>query len=99
MSVSALALPATPRAGRRRSLLTLAGLGLAMAAFAAAIFLPDYYSYVLAQVALLAIAASGLNLLVGLAGQISFGHAGFYALGAYTVAVLTTRFQIDFWLA
>jgi len=33
----------------------------------------------------------GLCLLMGFAGQISLGHAGFSAIGAYTVAVLTTR--------
>jgi branched-chain amino acid transport system permease protein len=37
----------------------------------------------------------GLNLLLGYAGQISMGHAAFYGMGAYTVAVLTTRFHWD----
>jgi branched-chain amino acid transport system permease protein len=37
--------------------------------------------------------AIGLNLLVGYAGQISLGHAAFYGIGAYTAAVLTTRFN------
>lgn len=41
----------------------------------------------------------GLNLLLGYAGQISMGHAAFYGMGAYTVAVLTTRFQWDPFLA
>jgi branched-chain amino acid transport system permease protein len=41
----------------------------------------------------------GLNLLLGYAGQISLGHAAFYGMGAYTVAVLTTRFQWDPFLA
>ena len=40
----------------------------------------------------------GLNILVGLAGQISIGHIGFYAIGAYAVAVLTLK-GINFWLA
>jgi branched-chain amino acid transport system permease protein len=43
--------------------------------------------------------AIGLNLLLGYAGQISLGHAAFYGMGAYTVAVLTTRFQWDPFLA
>ena len=36
----------------------------------------------------------GLNLLVGYAGQISLGHAGFFALGAYASAILTARYGV-----
>ena len=50
-----------------------------------------YYLYVAATVGLLVIATAGLNVLVGFTGQISLGHAGFYAIGAYTAALLTTR--------
>jgi branched-chain amino acid transport system permease protein len=38
--------------------------------------------------------AIGLTLLMGLAGQVSLGHAGFFAIGAYTQAILTTRFDV-----
>ena len=41
----------------------------------------------------------GLNLLLGYAGQISLGHAAFYGMGAYTVAILTTRFNWPSFLA
>jgi branched-chain amino acid transport system permease protein len=37
----------------------------------------------------------GLSLLMGYAGQISLGHAGLYGLGAYTTAIMTTRFSIS----
>jgi len=50
-----------------------------------------YYLYVAATVALLVIVTAGLNVLVGFTGQISLGHAGFYAIGAYTAALLTAR--------
>ena len=40
----------------------------------------------------------GLNVLVGLTGQVSIGHVGFYAIGAYVVAVLTLQ-GVSFWLA
>ena len=50
-----------------------------------------YYLYVAASVGLLTIVTSGLNVLVGFTGQMSLGHAGFYAIGAYAAAVLTTR--------
>src|SRR5215510_12397930 len=71
--------------------LATAGVGLAM--------LGDGYTpFVLALVALATIVGVGLNILVGLAGQISIGHIGFYAIGAYAVAVLTLK-GINFWLA
>ncbi|MGI6010252.1 MAG: branched-chain amino acid ABC transporter permease [Ruminococcus sp.] len=40
------------------------------------------------------ISVSGLDLLFGYTGQISLGHAAFYGLGAYTTAILTTRFSV-----
>ncbi len=58
-----------------------------------------YYVFVLANVALLVAVGVGLNALMGLSGQVSFGHVGFYAVGAYTVAILTTRAGWSFWAA
>jgi branched-chain amino acid transport system ATP-binding protein len=73
-------------------LLVAAGLVLASRA-------NGYDAVVIGQVALLACVGIGLNVLLGLTGQISFGHVGFYALGAYAVAVLTTKAGWSFWLA
>ena len=42
------------------------------------------------------IAATGLNILTGYCGQLSIGHAGFIAVGAYTSAVLTSRLDLPF---
>ncbi len=42
------------------------------------------------------IAATGLNILTGYCGQLSIGHAGFIAVGAYTSAVLTSRLELPF---
>ena len=47
--------------------------------------------FILALVALTAMVGVGLNILVGLTGQISLGHVGFYAIGAYTAAILTLQ--------
>jgi len=41
-----------------------------------------------------ALAAIGLNLLMGLAGQVSLGHAGFVGIGAYAVALLPARLEL-----
>jgi ABC-type branched-subunit amino acid transport system ATPase component/ABC-type branched-subunit amino acid transport system permease subunit len=72
-------------------------------AFAAAIAFTatanSYYVFIMATLALTAIAGVGLNVLLGLTGQVSFGHVGFYALGAYTVAVLTVAAKWSFWAA
>src|SRR5215468_2447238 len=65
---------------------------------AVAVFGDGYTPFVLALVALSTIVGVGLNILVGLAGQISIGHIGFYAIGAYAVAVLTLNGS-NFWLA
>ena len=59
----------------------------------------SYYVFIMATLALTAIVGVGLNVLVGLTGQMSFGHVGFYAIGAYTVAVLTVAAKWSFWLA
>jgi branched-chain amino acid transport system permease protein len=42
------------------------------------------------------ISVTGLNLLTGYCGQLSIGHAGFMAVGAYTSAILTGRFGVPF---
>jgi branched-chain amino acid transport system permease protein len=45
-----------------------------------------------------AIAVLGLNLLTGFNGQISLGHGAFYAVGAYTAAVLMDHLNMPYWL-
>jgi branched-chain amino acid transport system permease protein len=45
------------------------------------------------------IAACGLNVIVGFAGQISLGHAAFFGIGAYTAALLATQAGLSFWAA
>ncbi len=75
----------------------LAAALLAMAG--AACVVNGYFVVVIAGVALLAICGVGLNLLLGLTGQVSFGHVGFYAIGAYAVAILTTQAGWPFWPA
>ncbi|MEI6117630.1 MAG: branched-chain amino acid ABC transporter permease, partial [Burkholderiales bacterium] len=54
-------------------------------------FANDYHALVLGTVACTAIVGVGLNVLLGLAGQTSLGHAAFYAIGAYACTLLTMR--------
>ncbi len=48
---------------------------------------------------IITLAAQGWNILAGLGGQFSFGHAAFFGTGAYAMAVLQMRFGINPWLA
>src|SRR6266702_1891122 len=58
-----------------------------------------FFILVLQSLAYLFIVVLGLDILVGWTGQISLGHAGLYAVGAYTSALLTTRLGLPFWLS
>jgi branched-chain amino acid transport system permease protein len=51
-----------------------------------------FYYDVVIRMAINAVIVLGLNLLIGFAGQISLGHAGFLGIGAYASAVLPTHF-------
>ncbi len=51
---------------------------------------------IFSQVLIFSIAALGLNILIGYAGQLSIGHAAFMALGAYLSAILTKNFGFPF---
>ncbi|MDY0289044.1 MAG: branched-chain amino acid ABC transporter permease [Sphaerochaeta sp.] len=58
-----------------------------------------YYSQIIQMIAINAILALGLNLVFGHTGQISIGQAGFYALGAYTSAILEIKLNVSFLIA
>ncbi len=59
----------------------------------------NYYVYVANYMAINIIVVIGLNLLVGYTGQISLGHAGFFAIGSYGTIVLMTKLHFPFLLA
>ncbi|HEY1091211.1 MAG TPA: branched-chain amino acid ABC transporter permease [Burkholderiaceae bacterium] len=75
-------------------LIVLAALPLLLDAFG-----QGFYTGVATRMLALAIAASGLNLILGYGGMVSFGHAAFVGLGAYTVAVLADAGLVNAWLA
>jgi branched-chain amino acid transport system permease protein len=62
-------------------------------------FAKNYYIYVFNFMAINVIVVVGLNLLVGYTGQISLGHAGFFAIGAYGTLVLMTKAHLPFLIA
>ena len=67
--------------------------------FTLPLYLPKYYFYLLNLMMIHIILAVGLNILVGYTGQISLGHAGFFAIGAYGAALLVIKLQMPFMFA
>jgi branched-chain amino acid transport system permease protein len=76
----------------------LAAAGLALAALPSVVR-SGYVLSTLVFVALNALAALGLTLVMGFAGQVSLGQAAFFAIGAYVSAILTVTGGWDGWLA
>jgi branched-chain amino acid transport system permease protein len=79
----------------KRSLLLLAVL-LAIACVLPFV-LSNYRTFQMALVLVYAIALLGLNILTGYNGQISLGHGAFYAIGAYTAAILMDQGGFPYW--
>lgn len=73
-------------------------IGAVIAAFLIVLPLvvPGYLSFQLSGVMAYAVAAIGLNLITGYAGQISLGHNAFFALGAYTAAMSMVYFNVHY---
>lgn len=59
----------------------------------------EYYVHLANMTGLALVLTLSLNLIFGYAGQISVGHGGFYAVGAFVVAILTTKLGWPFWPA
>ena len=79
----------------------LVGVVLAAAALIGitSLFGNDYYLRIVFMMCVYYLCAAGMNVLVGYAGQKSLGQAGLFAAGAYAVALLTTRTEMNPWLA
>lgn len=76
-------------------------LPLAVIALAAAIIAPvftaPYQMHIFILIIIWAIIGTAWNLLGGYAGQVSFGHAAFFGLGAYTAGLLKLHFDLSPW--
>ncbi len=71
-------------------------IALLILVFTAPLYWDNYLLGVANLVGITLIAAVGLNILLGYCGQLSIGHAGFIAVGAYTAAILTGTFELPF---
>jgi branched-chain amino acid transport system permease protein len=59
----------------------------------------DYYIGFATRLLIFALAATGLNFIVGYGGMVAFGHAAFFGIGAYTVALLMSAGLVSAWIA
>lgn len=56
----------------------------------------NYQVYLINYICIMIILATGLNIVKGFCGQVTVGHVALYAVGAYTSAVLSTKFGMPF---
>ncbi len=59
----------------------------------------EYILHLLILISFYTLLSQSLNLIAGFTGLISLAHAGFYGIGAYTTAILSTRFGFSFWVS
>lgn len=66
-------------------------LVVALLLFLCPLFMPSFYVTFLTEIIIIALFACSLNLLMGFSGFLSFGHAAFFGIGAYTFGLLTVK--------
>jgi len=98
----AITLKRSPRQQRTIRWGTLGILGLVTLLLP--VILGSYFSEILDNVGIYILMGLGLNIVVGFAGLLDLGYVAFYAIGAYTLGILTTSeavglLHISFWLA
>ncbi len=91
---SAVSITAVPTTSRTR----IAGLTALLASLVLPFAVSDYSRTLVAEIFIFGIFAMSLDLLLGFTGLMSLGHAAFFGLGAYAVAVLGTMFGINAWI-
>ena len=79
----------------RRAPLLAVAVALAVA-LSLPLLVSNFRLFQFTQVGIYAIALLGLNMLTGYNGQISLGHGAFYAVGAYTTAIMIDRWQVPY---
>jgi branched-chain amino acid transport system permease protein len=98
----AIALKRSPRQQRAIRWSTLGVLGLLVLLLP--VILGSYFSEILDNVGIYILMGLGLNIVVGFAGLLDLGYVAFYAIGAYTLGILTTSeavglLHLSFWQA
>jgi branched-chain amino acid transport system permease protein len=96
MQAAELTLSAAARSSLRRNAIAIAVV--LILACVLPFFVGNYRVFQLTLVLAYAIALLGLNMLTGYNGQISLGHGAFYAIGAYTAAILMDKGGMPYWM-
>jgi ABC-type branched-subunit amino acid transport system ATPase component/ABC-type branched-subunit amino acid transport system permease subunit len=87
------------RAEANRQRWAILGVAVAVLVLSFVLLKSAYYQLVLTQVLLWAVLSLAWNILCGYSGYFSFGHAGFWGLGAYTVALGLIYFDLSPWIS
>lgn len=94
--MSAFALP--PSAQRSRTVAIATAVGCVLLAAVPLFSGSNYFLSFASEVLIFAIFAMSLDILLGYTGLMSFGHAAFFGLGAYTVVLLGAKCGLSLWL-
>jgi branched-chain amino acid transport system permease protein len=87
-------------ATRSAGAVRLAGRVIAAAVLLAIpLVVPQFYTLLATEILIMGLFAVGFNLLLGYAGMVSFGHAAFYGVGAYTCGLLLKKAEAPFLVA
>lgn len=78
----------------RVAIIALIVLAVAAALFWLPSYAPYFYIFVATEILLMGLFAASFNLIFGYTGMLSFGHAAFFGMGAYTTALLLLHFQL-----
>jgi len=98
MSSTSVSVAAPAAAERSGTSLKALGVGvLLLAAFVATFTMSGYHLFQLTMVIVYGLAILGLAVVTGFNGQISLGHGAFYAIGAYTTAILMAQYNWPYW--
>ena len=91
-----ISLPAPAAATGNAKIMRTAGVILLASGVAAPFLSGNFLIFQLTMMMIYAIAILGLNILTGINGQFSLGHGAFYAVGAYTAAIMMEQFGISY---
>ncbi len=89
MTVDGAAADIAPRFGLRTAVATMLLGGLALVPAISALIGEPYYVTLFTRIVIFALAAVGLNLILGYGAIVSFGHAMYIGIGAYAVGILS----------
>lgn len=84
---------------KRNARASQAALVIALLTFPYILSFNAYWIHVITVVFIFGIVVQGLNIHLGEIGAINVGYAGFFAIGAYTTAILTVDIHMPFWIA